>query len=143
MLNLSQRNRKLVLRFEQDQRSDAWIPEEDEECVPHKLTYDFLVFLGRDPASEEFHLKSSEIEDVINTRFAIELAPAKGSLIETICSVFMDTIVWKDRLKNRFIGICRDKFGRYGEPKTGSNKLDLRDKLLGLEVVKSSRNIHR
>lgn len=134
---------KKILRFEQDQRSDRWVPEEDEDCVPHKLTYDFLVFLGKDPAGDEFYLHSSEIDEIVNMRFAIDLQPTKGCLIETVCTYFIGILVWKDHLRNRFIGMKRNELGRYADPQTASSKETLKKKLMGFEVRKDARNIHR
>lgn len=140
MQPLNQLKNRIVLRFEQDQGRDFWIPEEDEDCIPHKRTYDFLVFLGKDPASEDFGLKTSELEKIVNTRFAIDLSPTKGSLIETICSASLGTLIWKDHLRKRFIGMKRNEYGRYTNPETARSKGDMSDKLLGLEVRTDSLN---
>lgn len=132
MKPLSQAPNRKVLRFEQDQGRDFWVPEEDEDCIPHKLTYDFLVFLGKDPSSEDFGIKTSELEDIINMRFAIGLAPARSSLVETVCTHFMDILIWKDHLHNRFVGMKRNRLGRYTDPETAVSKERLRERMLGL-----------
>lgn len=143
MQPLNQKQNRIILRFEQDQGWDRWIPLEDEDCVPDKRTYDFLVFLGKDPASEEFYVTTAELEEIINIRYAIDLLPTKGALIETKPSYFTGVLFWKDHLHNRFIGMKRNRTGRYLEPETAASKEVMTRRLLGLELVKETRNIHK
>jgi hypothetical protein len=140
---LNSRPNAIVLRLEQDQCHDRWIPLEDDDAIPHKQTYDFLVFMGKDPSSENFFLTSQELSDILETRFTIELNNAKGMLLENNIKAQFDTIRWKDHARNRFAGISRNEKGRYGDPMFGRSMHHVWEKLFGLIEDRGPRNINR
>ncbi len=140
---LELKSNRIVLRFEQDQGHNRWIPLEDDDAIPHKQTYDFLVFLGKDPKSEDFCLTPEEMEQVLDIRYAIELKGCEKMLLENNIETTFDMIRWKDQEKRRWMGICRGERGIYGAPKFGRNAREVWEKFMGLVDERGPRNITR
>ena len=137
---LELKSNRIVLRLEQDQGRNLWIPLEDEDAIPHKQTYDFLVFLGKNPAAEDFGLTPEEMESVVDIRFAIELKGCERMMLENNIMTTFDMIRWRDHEKGRWVGIQRGERGHYGKPKFGRNAREVWEKFMGLVQDRPARN---